>query len=197
VLYLDKGFCSGAVIRYLQHERQPAVLACPIRGQHGGTRTLCHRRSSYRTRYTFTDGTEVDMAVLATLPHGKDGKRRRKWLLFVVIALDWTPKVVMRCYRRRFGIECSYRQMRQMRVVSSSRNPAMKFFLLGLSLVLVNLWARLRWLLFRRRGRGPSTVMASAFRLKRFIAMLRRAIEQLYEAVMSVSTTDPPQIVNY
>ena len=103
----------------------------------------------------------------------------------------------MRCYRHRFGIECTYRQMRQLRVVSSSRNPAMKFFLLGLSLVLVNLWARLRWQLFRRVGRGPRTVMADAFRLKRFTAMLRRAIEALFDAVMSVQTTAPPKIVNY
>lgn len=197
VLYLDKGFCHGEVIRYLQDKRQPAVLACSIRGKTGGTRALCQGRKSYRTAYTFTDGTEVEMVMVATLPHGKDGKRRRKWLMFVVIELDWSPKIVMRCYRRRFGVECDYRQMRQMRVVSSSRNPAMKFFLLGLSFVLLNLWARLRWQLFRRIGRGPRTVMADAFRLKRFIGMLRRAIETLFDAVMSVATTSPPQIVNY
>jgi hypothetical protein len=197
VLYLDKGFCSGEVIRYLQAERQPTVLACPIRGKEGGTRALCRGRKSYRTTYTFTDGTVADLALVATLPPGKDGQRRRKWLLFVVIGLDWSPKKVMKRYRRRFGIECDYRQMRVMRVVSSSRNPAMKFFLLGLSFVLVNLWARLRWQLFRRVGRGPRTLRAGAFRLKRFVAMLRRAIEALYEAVMAVATTDPPQIVNY
>ncbi|MEL6148213.1 MAG: transposase [Chloroflexota bacterium] len=199
VLYLDKGFCHGEVIRYLQAQKQPSVLACPIRGkQNGGTRALCRGRKSYRTRYTFTDGTEAEMAVVATLPRGKHGRRRRrKWLLFVLIELDWTLKVVMRCYRRRFGIECTYRQMRQLRVVSSSRNPAMKFFLLGLSLTLVNLWARLRWQLFRRVGRGPRTVMADAFRLKRFISMLRRAIETRFNAVMAVHTTAPPQIVNY
>lgn len=197
VLYLDKGFCNGDVIRYLQQKRQSAVLACTVRGQDGGTRALCQGRKSYRTDYTFTDGTEVEMVVVATLPRGKDGQRHRKWLLFVVIELDWTPRVVMRCYRRRFGIECTYRQMRQLRAVSSSRNPALKFFLLGLSLVLVNLWAQLRWLLFRRRGRGPRTVMADAFRLHRFRGMLRRVIETRYGAVMSVPTTDPPQIVNY
>src|SRR3990170_3701976 len=29
VVYLDKGFCSGDIIRYLQRTRQAAVLACP------------------------------------------------------------------------------------------------------------------------------------------------------------------------
>lgn len=197
VIYLDKGFCNGAVIRFLQARRQAAVVACPIRGKDGGTRALCKGSRSYRTAYRFTDGTEVDLVAVATLPPGKDGTRHGKWLLFVVIELDWSPKIVMRCYRRRFGIECSYRQMRQLRVVSSSRNPAMKFFLLGLSLVLVNLWATLRWQLFRRRGRGPHTVLPDMFRLHRFVAMLRRAIESLYSAVMVVPTPSPPQLVNY
>ncbi|MEL6225269.1 MAG: hypothetical protein AAFR31_21790, partial [Cyanobacteria bacterium J06627_8] len=63
-------------------------LACPIRGkQDGGTRAICRGRKSYRTRYTFTDGTEAKMAVVATLPRGKNGRRRRKWLLFVVMVL--------------------------------------------------------------------------------------------------------------
>jgi putative transposase len=41
VLYLDKGFCSGEMLRYLQRIRQAAVLACPIRGKQGGIRALC------------------------------------------------------------------------------------------------------------------------------------------------------------
>jgi hypothetical protein len=35
VLYLDKGFARGAVIRHLQEQRQPAIIACPIRGKAG------------------------------------------------------------------------------------------------------------------------------------------------------------------
>jgi putative transposase len=49
-LYLDKGFASCAVIAYWQRQRQPAWLACPIRGQTGGTRALCRGHRSYRTR---------------------------------------------------------------------------------------------------------------------------------------------------
>jgi putative transposase len=197
VLYLDKGFCCGAVIRYLQDQRQKTVLACPIRGTTGGTRALCHGRKSYRTAYRFTDGTVADMVVVATLPPGKHGRRRRKWLLFVIIGLDWSAKKVMKRYRRRFGIESTYRQRRQLRIISTSRNPAVRFFLLGFSLVLVNLWARLRWQWFQRPGRGPRTVIAAAFKLKRFVGLLRRAIDQLYDAISSVPTTAPCQIVIY
>jgi len=103
VLYLDKGFCSSEVmaaarppraIDYLETQRQAAVLACTIRGKQGGTRRLCQGRKSYRTRYTFTHGAQAEVAVVATLVPGKEGKRRRKWHLFVVIGLDWAPKTV-------------------------------------------------------------------------------------------------------
>ncbi len=185
------------MIGYLQAQKQKAVLACAIRGKTGGTRALCCGRKSYATTYTFTDRTTAEMAVVATLPPGKSGKRRRKWLLFVVIGLDWSPKKVKQRYRRRFGIESTYRQRRQMRVVSTTRNPAVKFFLMGLSLVLVNIWARLRWLCFRRPGRGPRTVVTSAFKLKRFINLLRRAIEDLYQAIVAIPITASHQIVIY
>lgn len=197
MLYLDKGFCSGEVIAYLQAQGQAAIIACPIRGKTGGTHALCQGRTSYRTRYPFTDGTTADIAAVATLPPGKTGKRQRKWLLFVVVGLDWSPQQVKRCYRRRFGIECSYRQMRRVRIVTNSRNPALKFFVLGLALVLVNLWQRLRWLFFRRQGRGPHTVRPHPFRFHRFIHLLMRAVEALYGVVMGVPTHVSPHSVIY
>jgi putative transposase len=89
VLYMDKGFASGDVITYLTEQKQPALIACPIRGKQGGTKALCKGRKSYRTDYTFTDGTEAHLAMIATLVPDKTGKRRRKWLAFIVIELDW------------------------------------------------------------------------------------------------------------
>lgn len=47
VLYLDKGFASTAITRYLTACQQPAIIACPIRGKDKGTRSLCTGRSSY------------------------------------------------------------------------------------------------------------------------------------------------------
>jgi len=186
VLYLDRGFCSGPVINYLKAIKQSAVLACTIRGKTGGTRQLCRGRKSYRTRYTFTDGTVVDMAVVATLVPNKQKKRRRKWVLFVLIGVDWNPKTVYRRYRFRFGIEASYRILRRVRVKTTSRNPALRFFLLGFALLLVNIWAVLRWFVARIPGRGPHRLDPTLFQFQTFVSMLRRAIEDLYGAVMAV-----------
>ncbi len=74
VLYMDRGFCSGAVISFLKEKKQQAIIACTIRGKQGGTRQLCRGRKSYRTPYTFTDGTTAEMAVVASLTPDKDKK---------------------------------------------------------------------------------------------------------------------------
>lgn len=197
ILFLDKGFCSGAVITYLQHQHQSAVIACPIRGKQGGTRALCGGRKSYRRSYTFTDGTQADIAAVATLPFGAMGKRRRKWLLFVVIGLDWSPKKVKRRYRRRFGIECSYRQLRRVRIITCSMNPALRFFVLALALLLVNIWVYLRWVFVRRLAPGPRRVEPQLFRFHRFVHFLMRAVEGAYGVVMAIATHVSPQSVIY
>ncbi len=52
-LYLDRGFASILVYRYLLENDIPAVVACPIRGKQGGTKALCRGRRSYSTQHTF------------------------------------------------------------------------------------------------------------------------------------------------
>src|SRR5258708_7456943 len=179
LLYLDKSFCCGEVVSYLETQQIPALIACPIRGKpgQGGTRALCHGRKAYLTPYTFTDGTPVRLALYPSRVPDKSGKRRLKWLAFVIIHLDWSPKKVVQRYRRRFGIESSYRQLGRLRACTTSRNPALRFFLLGLALLLINIWVRLRWLASRFPAVGPARLDFGHFRLLRFSAFLPRATE--------------------
>jgi putative transposase len=189
VLYLDKAFCNGEVITYLQQTRLPALIACPIRGKQGkgGTRALCRGRKHYRTRYTFTDGTTADLAIVPTLKRDKKtGKNRREWLAYVLIHLDWSAKKAQQRYRRRFGIESSYRQLGQVRAHTNSRNVALRFFFLALALLLLNIWTYLRCVCTRLIAPGPFRLELNRFRLARFIAFLRRAIEQMYGTIMSI-----------
>jgi putative transposase len=188
VIYLDKGFCTGTVITFLQAHDLPALIACPIRGTvgKGGIRALCQGRKAYCTSYTFSDGTTVRLALYPSRVPDKTGRRRVKWLAYVLIHLDWSAKKAYRRYRRRFGIESSFRQLRQVRVPTTSRNPALRFFLLGLALLLVNVWVRLRWLTSRIFSRGPARLDPDAFRLNRFIVFLRRAIEHTFGVLDSI-----------
>lgn len=197
VLYLDKGFASTKIIDHLKERKQPAIIACPIRGKDGGTRALCQGRKSYRTEYTFTDGTQATLALKATLVPDKSGKRRRKWLAFIVIELDWTPEKVHHEYRRRFGIECSYRLMRRVRAMTTSRNPAVRFFLLAVGMILVNAWVFLRWEFARLLAPGLRRVDEARLRFHRFTRLLIRAIEAVYDVVMAVPASQSPQSVIY
>jgi len=197
VLYLDKGFAATPIVNYLTDQRQPALLAHPIRGKKGGTRALCRGRASYTTPYTFTDGTQVTLAMKASLVPDKTGNLRRKWLAFIVILLDWSPEKVYQEYRRRFGVECSYRLLRRVRATTTSRNPALRFFLLGLGLILTNVWVFLRWEFARLVAPGPRRVEAARFRLHRFSKLLIRSIEKLYGTIAAIPTHISPQSVIY
>ena len=184
-LYLDKGFCSGKLIRYLQCQHTPAIIACPIRGKTGGIKALCVGRKSYTTRYTFSDGTPVWLVLFRHRFHDKKGQRQVKWLAYVLIEFLWTPAEVFVRYRRRFGIECSYRAMHHTKAATTSRNPAVRFFLLGLALLLENVWVRLRYTVARLPGPGPRRVRKTHFPLHRFVAFLARAIEQVYPPILT------------
>lgn len=196
VLYLDKGFCSGAIIRYLQRTGQATVLACPIRGKQGGIRALCQGRGSYSTDYTFTDGTDARLALVDTRVRDPKTKRKqRKWLAFVLVNLDWTPHQVYCKYRRRFGIEVSYRLLRQVKVMTNSRNPALRFFFLGLGLVMQNVWILARWLFTRRPGKGRYKLIPSMLRFATFRKLLVRAVERFYPPPLAISVFVSPQSV--
>ncbi len=197
VLYLDKGFAATPIVNYLTSQRQPAIIANPIRGKAGGTRALCRGRSSYLTPYTFTDGTQVMLAMKASLVPDKTGKLRRKWLAFIVILLDWLPEKVYQEYRRRFGVECSYRLLRRVRATTTSRNPALRFFLLSIGLILTNAWVFLRWEFARLSACGPRRVDEARFRLHRFSKLLIRSIEKLYGTIAAIPTHKSPQSVIY
>jgi putative transposase len=118
-------------------------------------------------------------------------------VLFCVIHLDWSPDKVYDEYRRRFGIECSYRLLRRVRALTTSLNPALRFFLLGVGMVLVNCWVFLRWEFARAAGPGPRRIDPRRFRFHRFVRFLVRAIERLYDVVTSIPTHPDPQSVIY
>ena len=78
--------------------------------------------------------------------------------------------------------------MEQVRARTTSPNPALRFLLIGLALLILNVWISLHWLFLRVRGRGPARVVRAAFRLDRMARFLTRAIERFYGVV---TTIDP------
>ena len=195
-LYLDRGFCGQAVVDYLEAHAYPAILACAIRGKTGGTRALCHGRKSYWIRYTFSAGTAVAytarLAVVRTY-ETRHGKRSAVWRLYVVVHLKVAdPNSICARYRVRFGIEGSYRCMRQTHAKTTSRNPAVRFFLLGVAFLILNLWVTLRWHFCQVPRRGGRKVNMYAYELQRHCQFLGHVIEQRYGALTTIQSQAVP-----
>ena len=191
-LFLDKGFAGIEVLEYLTQRGQPALIACPIRGKTGGTRALCRGNKSYRTAYTFKNATKsftVELTVCrAFTTANRTGrmKRRATWLIFILIHLDWSPRQARKSYRRRFGIETSYRCAGRVRGWTTSRNPAYRFLLIGLSFFLLNVWLHLRWLFTQVPRRGCRRLAARRFQLARFAKFIARALQQRHGFVHQI-----------
>ena len=195
-LYLDKGFCLAPVLDYLEHSGLPAILAFAIRGKRGGTRALCQGKRSYFTEYTFPAGKHpahiARMAVVRTF-NKKHGKRKATWLLYVLIHVKvHAPETVRVRYRSRFGIETGYRCMRQTHAVTTSQNPVVRFFLISLAFLLVNLWVTLRWHFCQVPRRGGRRVNKKQYELQRQSHFLARVIDEIYGTVTSIEAQTVP-----
>jgi hypothetical protein len=200
-LFLDKGFAGTAVLAYLSQHQQAALIACPIRGKTGGTRALCQGQRSYRTSYTFREGSAeaftAELAVCRTVTSSKRTQRmerRATWLLFILIKLDLPLKRVRRLYRRRFGVESSYRCAGQVRGWTTSRKAAYRFVLLALSFILLNEWLLLRWCFTQVPRRGGRSLATQRFALSRFVTFLRRALEHHYGVVHEIVASAEPRL---
>jgi putative transposase len=199
-LFLDKGFASIAVFEYLTRRQQAALIACPIRGKTGGTRALCQGRKSYRTQHTCVSGDQSFTAKVVvcrsftTAQRTKRLKRRAVWLLYILIQLDLSPRQARRQYRRRFGVESSYRCAGQVRGWTTSANPAYRFVLIALSFVLLNVWVHLRWLYTQVPRRGRRWLKTKLFQLRRLAKFIRRALERQYSCITEIQAVAAPRL---
>ncbi len=187
MLYLDRGFASIEVARYLKEIKQKAIIASPIRGKTGGLKALCVGKKSYRTKHIFKSAKhgaeEIEMAMFKGFTTTKKGKKERKanWLAYILISAEanLSAKKVKENYRKRFGIEASYRCAKKVRGWTTSANAAYRFVLMGMSFVLTNIWQELQEKWTRKQQVGRRTWNWEKFRLKRFVNFLRKAIENL------------------
>ena len=194
-LYLDRGFGVIEVARYLKQIGQRAIIACPIRGKTGGLKALCVGKQSYRTKHLFKSAKhgveEVEMAMFKGFTNcTKKGKkvRKAKWLAYMLIGADekLSAKTVKKRYRKRFGIESSYRCAKKVRGWTTSANAAYRFVLIGMSFLLTNIWQELQNEWTRKAQVGRASWNWQKFCLKRFVNFVRKAIENLYGMVSEI-----------
>lgn len=142
-LYLDRGFYSVPVIRWLQVCDVPFEMPVIIRGKTGGTRQLLQRGTSYTTQYTMksqTYGTVTfEVYVVGVYSNGKHGKYGHTFYAYAVYNVSLGLRALHQDYRLRFGIESSYRLKNTCRIRTTMKKPVVRLLCVGIAFLLIDL----------------------------------------------------------
>jgi putative transposase len=207
-LLLDRGFFNVAVVRYLQAARCPFVVLMPCRGRRpdkpggpGGTQRHCYRRRSRWDEHTWTDenGRRATVQVCVRVGRRRAARRpgrraRPKGTSRPFAFWGWQPgsyRQVEQAYRRRFAIETSYRQLRQARVRTASRDAALRLLYVGVALLLRNVWVWLHDRYLAERRRGGRVVHLERLRFQMLLWWLARSAEATFGACDTTTAAVP------
>lgn len=189
-LYLDRGFYSVPVIRWLKALNLPFLMPAVIRGKTGGTRQLLVGRKSYATRYTLTSAQHgsvtCQIRVICNYYRGFKGKHGIQYTLYVVHRVTVALHQLHQHYKDRFGIETSYRIKNHCRIRTSSKNPVTRLLFMALAFILVNLWVYLLWFCVSRTQQGGRVVYRALFSLKTMLEFLSHAVERHFPIITAV-----------
>jgi len=190
-LLLDKGFCSVEVIRYLQVARHSWLMPLVARGRKAehpqgpsGSQVFRVWKRGGFSRYTMTNAAK-DKATFAVCVkcrnrRGERGKHGREALVYAFGGRHTpcsSPQEVKETYRRRFGIETSYRQMHQARIRTSTRDPLLRLLYVGVALILRNVWVWLHWQALAQPRRGGRRIDLSQLRFRQMLLWLQHYAE--------------------
>jgi hypothetical protein len=157
-LLLNCGFFNVAKMKYLQVQRVPFVMPVVIRGRKPkpglatkGLRVFRKKRVGWY-RHTLKSRTqEAAFSVCVaykTYLHHRTMKRYKQKLIYAAREVRGAPRDLRETYRKRFGIETSYRQQREARIRTCTRDPKLRLFYVGTSLLLRNVWVLLHAMMF-------------------------------------------------
>jgi hypothetical protein len=188
-VYLDKGFYSIGVMRFLKERDLPFIIPARSRKK-GGVSQLFTGRASYATSYTLRNqqlGSEtVDLAIARKYSKGRYRRKRSKWFAYVTYRVRTHPLHIFQFYRRRFGIESSYRQMNRVRARTASTDPALRLLYVGVAFLILNLWVVLKQRMACDVHRHGKRYNHRRFTLLRMCHFLIRAIERRLNPVEAI-----------
>jgi hypothetical protein len=200
LLLLDRGFYSVEVIRYLQEARRPFLM--PVVG-HGrkadhplgpsASNVFKAMKTSGWDTYTLQDGKKtkatVSVCVKRARSKNKHGKRKSETWVYAYWGIapkqvDWVKDT----YRRRFGIETSYRQMNQCRIRTTTKKFDVRFLYVAIGLLLRNLWVWLHHVVLSSPRRGCRRYNWELLRVERMLLWLEEVAKSMYGLVVTVRT---------
>jgi hypothetical protein len=211
LLLLDRGFYSAEIIRYLQQARRPFLMPVACHGRDAkhpkgpsGSKVFKLMKKSGWFTHTVGDAkkkgrTTATVSICVKRARLTDRHGRKKWDTWVYAYWGITPKRVdwvKRTYRKRFGIETSYRQMNQCRIRTTTKKFNVRFLYLAIGLLLRNLWVWLHHVVLSSPRRGCRRYNWEVLRVERMLLWLEQVAADLYGLVLTVATErDIPESV--
>lgn len=193
-LLLDRGFYGASVIDWLQGQEIPFIVPMIRRGR---KRTDRHEPTGTEpffapgggwAEYSWTGREQQGPTVHVRVARIARGKRPP--LVFVVHEVKHSLRWVATMYRRRFGIETSYRQMNESLPRTTSRDARIRLLLVGIALLIRNVWVWLHWAVISRPRRGGRQLQ---FGLLRFAQLLRWLAQGIPRQLQSISDIFVPR----
>jgi hypothetical protein len=194
---LDRAFFNVPVIEFLQAENLPFIMPVVIRGrapQKGrkatGLRWIKRQPAGWYPHTMKRGKRQVNVSICVNYRwyrsckdrrrHRRKERRQRQKLLFAVWRVYGLPTVIREHYRLRFGIETSFRQMRQARIYTCTRSPRLRLFFLAVALILRNLWVWLHQTRLAEGSKDNLTLHLERLRFKRMLDWIVQEVVALF-----------------
>ncbi|GHT41944.1 hypothetical protein FACS189443_4370 [Planctomycetales bacterium] len=155
-----------------------------------GTRKYAEKKKQFWDWYRLTMRKKVgeewmtkhawfNVCVYCKNLNGQRDKHCRQSFAFAYYAVSvGAPTGLFEVYRKRFGIESSYRQSHQARIRTSTREPLLRLFYFALSMLMRSEWAELEREVLLADGRRKQ--MTSEYvSFKQLLEIIRRTLENL------------------
>ena len=188
-LLLDRAFFNVPVVEFLQAEQMPFLMPVVFRGRPPkkkrkatGLRWIKKQPAGWYSHTLKSGKKQATLSVCVTYRRnrkGQDGKRKQRKLLYAAWRVTGPPTEIRKRYRQRFGIESSYRQMRQARIYTCTRDPHLRLLFVAVALILRNLWVWIHATMLAE-GRGERlTLRLSMLRFKRMLEWIAHTVVAL------------------
>jgi len=191
-LLLDRGFYAHDVIASLKRARVAFVMPVKVAGRKPrpgqppkGLRAFFHMPNGWHSHVLVNAqgrSQRIEVCVASKrYQHRKSGRRRLKRLVYAAWGCHLSPASLRKLYRKRFGIESSYRQAHQARVRTCSRSPKLRLLLVVVALVLRNLWVWLHTELLAARGGERPRLRLGLLRFREMLHWIQDLVARAFQ----------------